>query len=130
MISDQEVRFIALQRKNNPAKKATFFFVDVDNTLLMQDQFIEIPDKYRVKMKLFEKYYYLKQNKKNIAKVKQMFSKGFTCILWSAAGVKWAKQAARALKLQKYFKYILSKPYLYMDDKPPSHWVEINLYQK
>jgi hypothetical protein len=56
-------------------------------------------------MKLCGKSYFFKQNKKNIAKIKQLYDKGFTCILWSAAGEKWARQAAKCLNMQKYFKY-------------------------
>lgn len=129
MLDKIQKNFMKLQRKNNPMKDHKFVYCDVDNTLLMHDSLMEVPNKKRVKMKLFGKTYYLRPNKTNINKVKQLYKKGFTCALWSAAGRNWAKQACKALKLQKYFKYILPKPYYFIDDKEPSVWAEVNLYQ-
>jgi len=103
--------------------------VDIDDTLLMHDDKIEIPDASRIKMRLLGKDYFFVQNTNNINTIKAMHKKGFVCVAWSAAGKKWATQAVKALKISKYFSYIIAKPMYHLDDKDPSHYIGKNLYR-
>lgn len=121
-------KFIIQQRLNHIKENPCWLYIDIDDTLLMHDDKIEIPDKSRIKMKLSGKDYYFIPNKQNIETVKQMHKKGFICVAWSAAGKKWAGQAVKQLKIEKYFSYIITKPMYYLDDKEPEKFLGKNLY--
>jgi predicted phosphatase len=122
-------KFVIQQRLNHIRENPCWLYVDIDDTLLMHDDKIEIPDKTRIKMKLLGKDYYFIENTQNVETIKEMHKKGFVCVAWSAAGKKWAQQAVKALKLEKYFSHVLTKPMYYLDDKDPSSYMGKNLYR-
>lgn len=50
--------------------------------------------------------------------LKKQSAKGFTVIVWSASGAKWAGAVVMALGLQKYVSAAIAKPLKYVDDHP------------
>lgn len=122
-------KFINKQKLNHLMENDNWFYIDIDNTLLVQDDKINIPDSSRIEMELANEKFYLIPHSKNIQTLKNMWDMGFTCVAWSAAGQKWAMQAIEKLNLKQYIHIYLSKPNYYMDDKQPEEWMGMNLFQ-
>jgi hypothetical protein len=122
-------KFVIQQRLNHISENPCWLYVDIDDTLIMHDEKIEIPDKTRVKLRLLGKDYFFIPNHNNIETVKKMHKKGFVCVAWSAAGKKWAAQVVKALKIEKYFTHVLAKSMYHLDDKEPSQYMGKNLYR-
>ncbi len=122
-------KFVIQQRLNHISENPCWLYVDIDDTLIMHDDKIEITDKSRIPMKVSGKTYYFIPNNKNIETIKKMHKKGFVCVAWSAAGKKWAAQAIKSLKIEKYFTHVLTKPMYHLDDKEPNHYMGRNLYR-
>lgn len=122
-------KFVIQQRLNHIRENPCWLYVDIDDTLLIHDDKIEIPDPARIKMKLLGRDYFFVENTYNVSTIKAMHKKGFVCVAWSAAGKKWATQAVTALKIKKYFTYIIAKPMYYLDDSDPEKWLGKNLFR-
>lgn len=59
---------------------------------------------------------YLQPHKAHINLLKKYKAQGYTVIVWSAAGHRWAKSAVAALGLDSVVDYRMSKPLKYIDD--------------
>lgn len=107
------------------SKESQHVFFDVDDTLVMWnysedtpiEELIEIlvdkesrPDIYK-NMSL-----YLKPHDKHCEHLIKYKLKGHTVVVWSAGGAKWAEAVVKALKLEKYVDFTMSKPNIYYDD--------------
>lgn len=122
-------KFVIEQRLNHIKENPCWLYSDIDGTLIIHDEKIEIPDPARIKLRLMGKDYYFLPHEKNINTLIQMHKRGFICVAWSAAGKKWAAQAVKALKLEKYFTYVLAKPMYFLDDLDPEKWLGKNLFR-
>lgn len=96
------------------ASESVFMF-DVDKTLLMYEHSgttaaVEVFDPYE------ERNIRLYPNKSNIKLLKRRAKRGATIVVWSADGYRWAEQAVKALGLESYVDFIMSKPQAYIDD--------------
>lgn len=60
--------------------------------------------------------------------LKDRHARGATNIVWSAGGYQWATAVVKALSLQPYVHLTLSKPIMYVDDKPASAILGEHLY--
>jgi len=88
-------------------------FSDIDGTLVIwhqEDHLEAIP------FNCYGTEYKLVPNKENIKKLKEFHNKGYTVIVWSAAGSGWCQEVVKKLKLKKYVKYCVSKPEYFLDD--------------
>lgn len=91
------------------------FFSDIDETLIMHntiDKDIVIQDPYDGKKRQY------KMHKKHIKLLKDHKARGYTVIVWTANGYKWAKAVVKALGLKKHVDLIMTKPSKFCDDLP------------
>lgn len=92
---------------------------DVDNTLVLWDKNHSVPHKDTIEFinpYSFEKVY-LRPHKVHIRIMKEYKGRGFTNIVASAGGVQWAEAVIKALDLESYVHYVMTKPNRHFDDK-------------
>lgn len=58
----------------------------------------------------------------NIKTLIKFWKLGYTLIVHSGSGWRWAKAVVEALKLDQYVNTCMSKPMYYFDDKPVEEW--------
>lgn len=105
---------------------------DVDDTLVMwEDNFnqphegaIEFIDPYDGSKN------YLKPHMKHVNLLKKYKGRGMCVMVWSAAGVKWAKAVVNTLGLQDYVDLVITKPSKYIDDLDASQILGNRIYLK
>jgi hypothetical protein len=91
-------------------------YFDCDDTLVMwgetkqREKCIIITDPYDGAQ------HYLLPHAGHIKVLKDRKARGATIHVWSASGYMWAEAVVRALKLEKYVDFVLSKPVMYVDD--------------
>lgn len=73
---------------------------------------------------------YLTPHQKHIDLMKKYKGRGFTVIVWSAGGYKWAKSVVETLKLEPFVDAILTKPSRYVDDLTCEKWMGNRVYLK
>jgi len=102
--------------------------VDVDNTLVLWDKEhkkkpIDFNNGYYTgKKKEFIDPYtndrlYLTPHQVHIRLLRQYKGRGFTIIVWSMAGVKWAESVVKTLGIDDIVDYVMTKPSKHLDDK-------------
>lgn len=112
-----------------PSEMSIFF--DVDDTLIMWDDKCHIggdeytsltcPHDGRI---TFHKVHY-----RHIEFLKKQKAKGYTVVVWSASGTKWAEMVVKELNLETYVDFVTSKPLKWVDDMPnPKHLVGSHIY--
>lgn len=89
--------------------RTTFF--DCDDTLIMWD-IAKYPNLERVNIngRLFGIH------DKHVKKIEDYHTMGFTVIVWSTSGHKWAKAVVEALGLTEQVDYVMCKPHRIFDD--------------
>lgn len=110
------------------ANESTIFF-DVDDTLVMWG----IKAKRGQKLVAITSPYdgsqvYLAPHAGHIKVLKDRYKRGSFIIVWSAGGFKWAEAVVKALKLQDYVNVCMTKPHMYVDDKPAKEVLGTRLY--
>lgn len=97
--------------------------VDIDDTLLLWDEcrstnstveFTEPHSKDKIIVAI---------NENNIRLMKEKKSRGATVILWSQGGYEYAESVAKALCLEEYVDFIMTKPVGLIDDLEANHWM-------
>lgn len=66
----------------------------------------------------------------HINMIKDKKTRGWTVIVWSQGGYKWAEAVVKALNLQDSVDLILTKPNCYVDDLPAEAWIGSRIYLK
>ncbi len=101
-------------------------YFDCDNTLIMwrktHEKAIKFKDPY------LNKKLTVWPNSSNINLLKEKAVRGFTVIVWSAAGFKHAEAVVKALNLETYVAFVMSKPTAYVDDKDVNYWWPKRVY--
>ncbi len=98
---------------------------DCDDTIVMWNEAIKdvvVEDAYD------ETLHNLTRHEKHIKLLKDHKSRGFTVILWSAAGYAHAVSVAKALDILPYCDIIMSKPIKFVDDLPASEVLVNRVY--
>lgn len=91
-------------------------YFDVDDTLVIWgkvrkgDKCIAITDPYDGTQ------HYLRPHIGHIKVLRDRKARGATIHVWSASGHQWAEAVVRALGLDQYVDFVLSKPMMYVDD--------------
>lgn len=92
---------------------------DCDDTLAMWDKDHNKPGKNKLAFK--DPYtpvtFYLKPHQVHVRLLKQFKGRGFTVVVWSKHGDRWAAEMVNRLKLTDYVDLVMSKPDKYVDDK-------------
>lgn len=95
-------------------------FFDCDDTLVMWTEnnsgFQESAETVGVTDPYEKTITYLVPHKPHIKLLKNRHKRGSTIIVWSANGYAWAENVVRALELEPYVHFIMSKPQAYVDD--------------
>lgn len=103
-------------------------FYDIDNTIAIWGKIQKGQKSFSVTCPYTGEQYLLRPHAAHIKILKDRKSRGATNIVWSAGGYAWAKAVIEALGLQKYVTLIMSKPILYVDDKPAQEILGERLY--
>src|ERR1022692_4616922 len=109
-------------------KGETLTAFDIDDTMIMwhsdcpPEEKISITCPYGGDTRLF------KVHKLHVEFLKKTKGRGNTVIVWSAAGVLWAEAVIKALGLEQYVDYILSKPTKIVDDLTPNEIFPCRIY--
>ena len=100
-------------------------FVDVDETLVMWG-------KPEDRIVIYEPHYnepvHVTPHKGHIKILKDRKARGSRIIVWSAGGYQWAEAVIKALNLEKYVDFVMTKPHAYLDDKTPSEFMGERIY--
>ena len=93
-------------------------FCDVDDTLIHWESGFLQPHEGAVKVVCPHdgSVTYHRPHKRHVGYLKKQKAKGYTIIIWSAAGVGWAKAVIDALELEPYVDIVVSKPNKCIDD--------------
>ena len=125
-------------------KSDRIVYCDVDDTLVKWDdnmsftkldkQSIAILDPFEdARRDPFEepnKVYYLRPIWATIQYLKEYKAKGYTVVVWSAGSYLWAEAVVKALKLEEYVDFCMSKPDVCLDDLPPLEWIREIIYTR
>lgn len=97
------------------------WMIDVDDTLIIWDE------KHERTLKMYEpllgQYIHIAPNWNNIRLVKEKHIRGATIFVWSQGGYRWAEAVVKALGLEGYIEFVMSKPSGIIDDLPASEWM-------
>ncbi len=95
--------------------------VDVDDTLVLWD------DIHPRTLKMFEpvigEIIKIAPHWPNIRLLREKSRRGATIIVWSQGGYKYAEAIVKALGLEEYVDFVLSKPTAVIDDLQPEVWM-------
>lgn len=100
-------------------------YFDCDDTLVMHqinNNKIEIKDPYS------NTSCFLTPHKRHIKLLKDFKSRGYTVVVWSAAGAKWANEVVKSLDLKDSVDLVISKPLKFVDDLPASEVLGSRIY--
>jgi len=102
--------------------------VDVDQTLVLhkklkkKDKIVIVTDPYDNAQR------YLAVHIPHVKILKDRKARGAVIVVWSQSGYKWAESVVKALKLEPYVDFVLSKPIAYIDDLPVQTWLAERIY--
>lgn len=105
-------------------------FVDVDETLIINKSHKEefgITDKEwaanSFPMGISKTKVEVMPHFKHIEFIKELKSKNITIYVWSAGGKDWAEAVIKALGLEDFVDFAMTKPELYIDDLEADKWM-------
>jgi phosphoserine phosphatase len=106
------------------------YMFDCDDTLVMWNENFYSPGEGR--KRIVDPYdggaVYLTPNDRHIKLLKSMAGRGRHIVVWSAAGVQWAKAIVDALGLKEYVNTVMTKPLGHVDDLPCTEWMGKRIY--
>lgn len=100
-------------------------YIDCDDTLVMHNvkgEKITFSDPYSL-----EKIS-LTPHKRHIKLLKDFKARGYSIVVWSAAGAIWAKEVVTKLELLDYVDLMISKPLKFIDDLPATEILGARIY--
>jgi len=103
-------------------------FVDVDDTLVMWGKAKKGEKVVAITSPYDNGQIFVKPHKGHIKILKDRHARGAHIIVWSAGGYKWAQAVVKALGLESHVNLIMSKPFMYIDDKKAEDFMGEHLY--
>lgn len=110
--------------KVNKSENTVMF--DIDETVIHWDEkspFTSGKGKIAITDEYNHRTVYVYPNPVHVHFLKSQKSRGSYVIVWSAGGWAWAEAVIKALGLEEYVDYVMSKPDYYFDDKPADEWM-------
>ncbi len=99
-------------------------FVDCDDTLIMWNTELAAGKALVSVMNPHDgTYSHLVPHLGHIKVLKDRKARGSFIVVWSSGGFAWAEQVVKALGLQESVDLIMTKPHMYIDDKPCTAWM-------
>ncbi len=103
----------------------TIYF-DVDDTLIFWDnEVLKGPADDRIKMTCPHDgmITHHRVHTRHVGFLKKQKAKGYSVVVWSASGTKWAEAACIALGLQDHVDFVTAKPIKWVDDLTDPHHI-------
>lgn len=113
------------------------YFSDVDQTLVMMDEFQDkIPDGVDVSKLIKvhnnknkpDAWVWAMRHERHINLLRAMAARGFAIVVWSAGGEDWADYIVGILGLDGLVDATMGKPDWYADDKGPDNFMKGRVY--
>jgi FMN phosphatase YigB (HAD superfamily) len=102
---------------------------DCDQTLIMWEKPIRKGQKsVHITCPYSGKQETLRVHQPHIKILKDRHARGATNVVWSAGGYQWAAAVVKALGLTPYVSLVMSKPVMFVDDKPAASILGEHLY--
>lgn len=102
--------------------------VDIDDTLVLhkrgapRDVIVNFIDPYDGTER------FLVMHEPHVKILKDRKARGAVIVVWSQSGYAWAETVIKAMGLEPYVDFIMSKPIAYIDDKPVTEWMAERIY--
>jgi hypothetical protein len=110
-------------------KQESTVFIDCDDTLVMWGFAKYTPGTIAIGCPYYDDQIdHLKPHKGHIKVLKDRKARGSFIVVWSAGGFAWAEAVVKALGLEEYVDLCMTKPHMYIDDKPAEKFMGEHLY--
>jgi len=111
-------------------KSESPFPVDVDDTLILYEPIAGQEEDYILVKDPYEEDTNIRvwPHKAHIKLLKDKKSRRSKIIVWSQSGFEWAAAVVKALELEAYVDFVMTKPHAYMDDLPATEWMGARVY--
>ncbi len=96
-------------------------FFDVDGTLVRP---AVDGDEHTIVFEAGNRKVYFTPIQGNIDSLVLHKARGHTVVVWSHGKARWAETAVKALGLESFVDYVVSKPDWIYDDEPPEHFLD------
>ena len=101
---------------------------DCDDTLVLWFTECDPSEKIQITCPYGRSETWLKPHKRHIELLKKHKERGMTVIVWSAAGYKWANAVVKALNLEEYVDFCMTKPNKYVDDLQANEILGVRIF--
>ena len=103
---------------------------DVDETLVMWHSNCDPSKKISITCPYGKNERLFKPHQNNIDLLKKFKARGNTIIVWSSGGFLWAEAVVKALHLEEYVDFVMTKPVKLVDDLPSNEIFPVRIYLK
>jgi hydroxymethylpyrimidine pyrophosphatase-like HAD family hydrolase len=93
--------------------------IDIDDTIIMHKV---KPNSRTVTVDFYGEMKEFGVHEEHVKLLKNYKARGFIIVLWSGNGYKHAETVAKALNLEPYVDYVMTKPNRVIDDSEPNNW--------
>lgn len=97
--------------------------IDVDETLVHHTA-VEGGAEITVRDPYADRWIKVWANMPMLTILREEYSRGSFIIVWSKGGFSWAEAVIKTLHFEEYVDIIMSKPYVYFDDKDVDEWLK------
>lgn len=106
----------------------SIIYFDVDDTLVMWGMADDHPGLINIPSPHYGTKNMVVPHPGHIKVLKDRKARGSRIVVWSAGGFAWAEAVVKALGLEQYVDFVMSKPHMYVDDKLASEFMGERLY--
>lgn len=97
--------------------------VDVDSTLVLPNESKYSGREVKVYDAVTKSYITMKAHEPNIRLLTEERYRGAVILVWSRGGYEWAENVVKALELEGFVDFVMSKPLTYIDDLDVQNWL-------